>query len=194
MASNAHQTGTSLTIPIVSGKCRQFCSILLFPLRAKHCRPIGLLLQHVLRYRFRGVHEGHRNGLVLHLWPHESLEFGIHTYIVSLFTPIDFRLVHMLFKIPTGEWVCMRSRLHNILQRGATPAGPPSYSAARIIPDLYSPTNTTSRFKMAEFVLLGSRPMSRHFRSAGRTILRNGQGTGTTPPHSSPFSFWTSTI
>ena len=76
-----------------------------------------------------------------------------------------------------------------ILQRGATPAGPPSYSASRISLDLHSPTNTTGSSKMADIVSSRKSSQARHFRSAGRSIRRNGQGnTGTTPSHSSPFS------
>ena len=67
------------------------------------------------------------------------------------------------------------------LQRGVTPAGPPSYTAARITPGLNSPTNTQVDFKMAGYILAGSRPRPRHFRRRDTLFSGTGQGTRDDP-------------
>ena len=55
---------------------------------------------------------GTRNGLVLHSWPHELRKIlqisYTHLYSESL-------VVHIIFEIPTWEFVYILSRLHNIL-------------------------------------------------------------------------------
>ena len=76
------------------------------------------------------------------------------------------------------------------MQRGENPTGPPSYTAARIIPDLNSPTNTQVDFKMAGYILAGSRPRPRHFRR--RDTLFSGTGQETRDDYATLFTvfFW----
>ena len=76
------------------------------------------------------------------------------------------------------------------VQWGMTPAGPPSYTAAQIIPDLSSPTNAQVDIKMAGYILAGSRPRPCHFRRLDTLFSGTGQGTRDDSATLFPIFFW----